>query len=64
MINELNVTPMQYLSTLFRLLLLMVILSHLKSHTVIDPPEVEPDQKPTANPYYGACIQSQSKYYN
>ena len=64
MINELNVTPMQYLSTLFPLLLLMVILSHLKSHTAIDQPEVEPEQKPTATPYYGAYMRSQFKYYN
>ena len=64
MINELNLTPMQYLGTLFPLLLLMVILSHFKSYTAIDLPEVEPEQKPTGNPYYGAYLQSQSKYYN
>lgn len=64
MINELNLTPIQYLDTLLLLLLLMVILSHFKSYTAIDLPEVEPEQKTTGNPYYGACIQSQSKYYN
>ena len=64
MINELNLTPIQYLITLFALLLLMVILSHFKSYTAIDLPEVEPEQKPTGSPYYGAYLQSQSKYYN
>lgn len=60
MINELNLTPIQYLTDLLLLLLLMVILSHFKSYSVIELPE----RKPTGNPYYGACIQSQSKYYN
>ena len=64
MINELNLTPIRYLITLFPPLLLMVILSHFKSYTAIDLPEVEPEQKPTGNPYYGAYLQSQSKYYN
>ena len=64
MINELNLTPIQYLITLFALLLLIVILSHFKSYTAIDLPEVEAEQKPTGNPYYGAYLQSQSKYYN
>lgn len=64
MINELNLTPMQYLGTLFPLLLLMVILSHFKSYTAIDLLEFEPEQKPTGSPSYGAYIQSQSKYYN
>lgn len=64
MIHELNVTPMQYLGTLFPLLLLMVILSHFKSYPAIDPPDIKPKQKPTGNPIYVAYMQSQSKYYN
>ena len=64
MIQELNLTPMQYLITLLALLLLMVILSRFKSHTSIELPELEPEQKQTGNPYYGAYIQSQSHYYN
>ncbi|HEN0625915.1 hypothetical protein V2U79_06725 [Streptococcus agalactiae] len=62
--QELNLTPMQYIFTLLGLLLLMVILSHFKSHTSIDLPEIEPEPKQTGNPYYGAYIQSQSHYYN
>ena len=42
----------------------MVILSHFKSYTAIELPEIEPEQKPTGSPYYGAYIQSRSKYYN
>ena len=64
MIHELNVTPIQYLITLFELLLLMVILSRFKSYSTIELPEVKPEQKPTGNPYYGDYIQSQFKYYN
>lgn len=64
MINELNLTPTQYIITLLVLLLLMVILSHFKSYTAIDLPDIEPEPKPTCNPYYGAYMQSQSKYYN
>lgn len=64
MINELNLTPMQYLLTLLALLLLMVILSHFKSYTAIDLPDIEPEPKQTVNPLYGAYLQSQSKYYN
>ena len=64
MINELNLTPMQYLGTLLVLLLLMVILSHFKSYTVIDLPDIKPEPKPTGNPLHGAYLQSQSKYYN
>ena len=64
MINELNLTPMQYLITLLLLLLLMGILSHFKSYSVIDLPELEPEPKPTGNPLYGAYMQSQGKYYN
>ena len=41
MIHELNLTPMQYLGTLFPLLLLMVILSRFKSFTAIKLPEQE-----------------------
>ena len=50
MINELNLTPIQYLITLFALLLLMVILSHFKSYTAIDLPDIEPEPEPTASP--------------
>ncbi len=64
MINELNLTPTQYIITLLVLLLLMVILSHFKSYTAIDLPDIEPEPKPTVNPLYGAYMQSQSKYYN
>ena len=64
MINELNLTPIQYFGTLLLLLLLMVILNHFKSYTAIELPEIEPEQKPTGSSYYRACIQSQSKYYN
>ncbi|MGT2702304.1 hypothetical protein [Streptococcus parauberis] len=64
MINELNLTPMQYLLTLLALLLLMVILSHFKSYIDIDLPELEPEPKPTGNPLYGAYMQSQGNYYN
>lgn len=64
MINELNLTPMQYLGTLLVLLLLMVILNHFKSYTAIDLPDIKPEPKPTGNPLYGAYMQSQSKYYN
>ena len=64
MINELNLTPIQYLVTLLLLLLLMVILNHFKSYTAIELPDIKQEPKPTCNPYYGACIQSQSKYYN
>lgn len=62
--QELNLTPMQYLITLLGLLLLMVILSHFKSHTVI---EIKYDDQTLARPVstrYGAYIQSQGKYYN
>lgn len=62
--QELNLTPIQYLGTLLALLLLMVILSHFKSYTAIDLPELEPEPKPTGNPLYGAYIQSQGNYYN
>lgn len=62
--QELNLTPMQYLITFLVLLLLMVILSHFKSYTAIDLPELEPEPKPTSNPLYGAYLQSQSNYYN
>lgn len=62
--QELNLTPIQYLITLLALLLLMVILSHFKSYIAIDLPELEPEPKPTGNPLYGAYMQSQSKYYN
>lgn len=62
--QELNLTPMQYLITVLALLLLMVILSHFKSHTAIDLPELKPEPRPTGNPYYGAYLQSQSNYYN
>lgn len=64
MIQELNLTPMQYLITVLALLLLMVILSHYKSHTVID---IEEDTNIPIRPVstrYGAYIQSQGKYYN
>lgn len=64
MLNELNLTPMQYLITFLVLLLLMVILSHFKSYTAIDLPELEPETRPTGNPLYGAYIQSQGNYYN
>ncbi len=64
MINELNLTPTQYLITLLVLLLLMVILSHFKSYTAINLPDIEPETRPTGNPLYGAYMQSQSKYYN
>lgn len=60
MINELNLTPLQYLLTLLALLLLMVILSHFKSYAAIDLPE----PKPTGDPLYGAYMQSQGNYYN
>lgn len=62
--QELNLTPMQYLITFLVLLLLMVILSHFKSHTAIDLPELEQEPKPVGNPCYGAYLQSQSNYYN
>lgn len=62
--QELNLTPIQYLGTLLVLLLLMVILSHFKSYTAIDLPELEPEPKPTGNPLYGAYMQSQGNYYN
>ncbi|MCZ8467192.1 hypothetical protein O8I67_08990 [Streptococcus uberis] len=62
--QELNLTPMQYLITVLALLLLIGILSHFKGHTTIDLPELEPETKPVGNPYYGAYIQSQGKYYN
>ena len=42
----------------------MVILSHFKSYTAIDLPDIEPEPEQTGSPYYGACMQSQSKYYN
>ena len=64
MINELNVTPIQYLGTLLLLLLLMVILNHFKSYTAIELPEIEPEPRPTGNPLYGAYIQAQGNYYN
>ena len=64
MINELNVTPIQYLGTLLLLLLLMVILNHFKSYTAIELPEIKPEKKTTGDPYYGAYLQSQSKHYN
>lgn len=64
MINELNLTPIQYLGTLLVLLLLMVILNHFKSYIDIDLPDIKQEPKPTGNPLYGAYIQSQSKYYN
>lgn len=62
--QELNLTPMQYLITLLALLLLMVILSHFKSYTVID---IEEDDQTLVRPVstrYGAYIQSQGNYYN
>ncbi|QGG97833.1 hypothetical protein EA459_03750 [Streptococcus dysgalactiae subsp. dysgalactiae] len=62
--QELNLTPMQYLITVLALLLLMVILSHFKSHTTIELPELDQEPTPTRNPYYGAYLQSQSHYYN
>lgn len=62
--QELNLTPMQYLITVLVLLLLMVILSHFKSHTAIDLPELGQEPRPTGNPLYGAYIQSQGNYYN
>lgn len=62
--QELNLTPMQYLITLLVLLLLMVILSHFKSYTAIELPDIEPEPMPTGNPLYGAYIQSQGNYYN
>lgn len=64
MINELNLTPIQYLLTLLLLLLLIVILNHFKSYTAIELPELEPEPKQTGNPLYGAYMQSQGKYYN
>lgn len=64
MINELNLTPMQYLGTFLALLLLMVILSHSKSYIDIDLPDIKQEPKPTVNPLYGAYLQSQSEYYN
>ncbi|EGE55067.1 hypothetical protein [Streptococcus parauberis] len=64
MINELNLTPMQYLATLLALLLLMVILSHFKSYIAIDLPDIKSEPKPTGDPLYGAYLQSQGKYYN
>ncbi|RFE00910.1 hypothetical protein [Streptococcus parauberis] len=62
--QELNLTPMQYLITLLVLLLLTVILNHFKSHTAIDLPEIEQEPRPTGNPLYGAYIQAQGNYYN
>ncbi|OHY29959.1 hypothetical protein BI362_06500 [Streptococcus parauberis] len=62
--QELNLTPMQYLLTLLAMLLLMVILSHFKSYSVIDLPDIEPEPKQTGNPLYGAYLQSQGNYYN
>ena len=62
--QELNLTPMQYLLTLLALLLLMVILSHFKSYIAIDLPDIKPEPKQTGNPLYGAYMQSQGKYYN
>lgn len=62
--QELNLTPMQYLITLLVLLLLMVILSHFKSHTVIDIDEdIQTPTRPLST-RYGAYIQSQGNYYN
>ena len=55
---------MQYLLTLLAMLLLMVILSHFKSYTAIDLPDIEPEPKQTGNHLYGAYLQSQGKYYN
>ena len=62
--QELNLTPIQYLITLLALLLLMVILSHFKSYIAIELPELEPEPKQTGNPLYGAYLQSQGNYYN
>lgn len=62
--QELNLTPMQYLITFLILLLLMVILSHFKSYTVID---IEEDDQTLVRPVsmrYGAYIQAQGNYYN
>ena len=55
---------MQYLTTLLVLLLLMVILIHFKSYSVIELPDIEAEEKTKCNPIYGDYIQSQSKYYN
>lgn len=62
--QELNLTPMQYLITLLGLLLLMVILSHFKSHTVIDIEEDDQTLVRAVSTRYGAYIQSQGNYYN
>ncbi|VEF94006.1 phage protein [Streptococcus pseudoporcinus] len=62
--QELNLTPMEYLITLLALLLLMVILSRFKSHTVV---YIEDDNHTQIRPVgtrYGAYIQSQGNYYN
>ncbi|MGT2845263.1 hypothetical protein ACVRZD_08590 [Streptococcus hongkongensis] len=62
--EELNLTPLQYIIFLLVLLLLMVILSHFKSYTVIDIEEDEQERKQACNHYYGAYLQNYNKYYN
>lgn len=64
MIRELNLTASQAIVLIVLLLLLLVILSHFKSYTTIDLPDIKPEPKQTGNPLYGAYMQSQSKYYN
>lgn len=64
MIQELNLTPFQTIVLIVLLLLLSAILSHFKSHTVIDIEEDIQTPARAVSTRYGAYIQSQGKYYN
>lgn len=64
MIQELNLTPTQAIISIILLLLLSALLSHFKSHTVIDIKEDTNIPIRSVSTRYGAYIQSQGKYYN
>lgn len=64
MLNELNLTIGQMLVLLPLLILLLLITLRKPSYLEIDLPDIEPEPRPTGNPYYGAYLQSQSNYYN
>ncbi|EHJ57366.1 hypothetical protein HMPREF9318_01577 [Streptococcus urinalis FB127-CNA-2] len=65
MINELNLTPHQYIIVFVVLLLLGVTISNIHSYIEIDIPKHDNhNSNELTNPNYGAYLQSQSKYYN
>ncbi|GAB6737991.1 hypothetical protein BOVMAS36_01330 [Streptococcus uberis] len=64
MIQELNLTPFQAIVLIVLLLLLSAVLSHFKSHTVIEIEEDNQTPVRAVSTRYGAYIQSQGNYCN